>query len=137
LLFVAFAVTLGTLLIQGLTLRPLVLMLGLSDDDPIDREVRQARIATADAALAALSDQTQSGVDALRAELEAERDIASAAKTGDGRPVFAEKALRAKALAARRQHLHAMRHAGLIGDTAFHRLEEELDLADLATATRS
>jgi hypothetical protein len=29
-----------------------------------------------------------------------------------------------------------MRRKGVIGDAAFHRFEEELDLADLAVATR-
>jgi Sodium/hydrogen exchanger family len=37
LLFAAFTVTLGTLLVQGLTLRPLVLALHLDDVDPINR----------------------------------------------------------------------------------------------------
>jgi Na+/H+ antiporter len=137
LLFAAFTVTLGTLLIQGLTLRPLVLMLRLNDDDPINREVREARVATADAALIALREETLEGVQALRAELESERKVAASAHEGDGRAVFPEKALRAKALAARRQRLIAMRREGAIGDAAFHRIEEELDLADLATATRA
>jgi hypothetical protein len=43
LLFAAFTVTLGTLLIQGLTLRPLALALCLRDDeDTVAREVRAA-----------------------------------------------------------------------------------------------
>jgi NhaP-type Na+/H+ or K+/H+ antiporter len=136
LLFAAFAVTLGTLLVQGLTLRPLVLALDLDDDDPIDREVREARVATADAALAAISDETVEGIQALRAELEAERQVAGLAYEGDGRPTLPIKALRAKALAARRQQLLEMRREGVIGDAAFHRIEEELDLADLAVAAR-
>ena len=136
LLFAAFAVTLGTLLVQGLTLRPLVLALDLDDDDPIDREVREARVATADAALAAISDETVEGIQALRAELESERQVARLAYEGDGRPTLPIKALRAKALAARRQQLLEMRREGVIGDAAFHRIEEELDLADLAVAAR-
>jgi CPA1 family monovalent cation:H+ antiporter len=46
-------------------------------------------------------------------------------------------ALRAKTLAARRDRLLAMRSGGVIGDEAFHRLEEELDFSDLALATRT
>jgi monovalent cation/hydrogen antiporter len=46
-------------------------------------------------------------------------------------------ALRAKTLAARRERLLTMRTEGVIGDEAFHRLEEELDLSELATATRT
>jgi NhaP-type Na+/H+ or K+/H+ antiporter len=137
LLLAAFTVTLGTLLIQGLTLRPLVLALHLSDDDPINREVREARIATADAALAAINGDAVEGVQALRAELEAERQVAELAREGDGRPSIPVKALRAKALAARRKRLLEMRRKGMIGDAAFHQIEEELDLADLAVATRA
>jgi monovalent cation/hydrogen antiporter len=137
LLFAAFTVTLGTLLIQGLTLRPLVLALHLDDDDPINREVREARVATAAAALAAISGEQAEGVQALRAELESERQVAELAHEGDGRPAFPMMALRGKALAARRQRLLAMRRQGLIGDAAFHRIEEELDLADLQVATQA
>ncbi len=136
LLSAAFAVTLGTLLIQGLTLRPLVLALHVHDDGVIDREVRRARIATAGAALAALAGESGQEADRLRAELEAERRIAATAREGDGRPRFSASALRAKALAARRKHLLAMRSGGAIGDEAFHRVEEELDFSDLAVATR-
>ena len=55
LLFAAFTVTLGTLLIQGLTLRPLVLALGVPEDTTVEREVQDARLATVQAALAALA----------------------------------------------------------------------------------
>src|SRR5215208_459111 len=49
----AFGVTLGTLVLQGLTLRPLILRLGLEDDGTVDREVRLARLETLRAAKAA------------------------------------------------------------------------------------
>src|SRR5262249_5978683 len=39
----AFAVVLGTLVVQGLTLRPLIHSLDLEDDDPVGREVELAR----------------------------------------------------------------------------------------------
>jgi monovalent cation/hydrogen antiporter len=77
-LVAAYTVTLGTLLIQGLTLRPLVLALRVRDDAIVDREVRHARIATAEAALTALSDEAGQEAEALRAELQAERRIAAA-----------------------------------------------------------
>ena len=41
--FTAFAVVLGTLVIQGLTLKPLLRALDLHDDDPVGREVVAAR----------------------------------------------------------------------------------------------
>jgi NhaP-type Na+/H+ or K+/H+ antiporter len=137
LLFAAFSVTFGTLLIQGLTLRQLVLALNVHDDEPIDREVREARVATARAALAALREETGEGATTLRAELDAERLAAEGADEGDGRPAFPMKLLRARAVAARRERLLALRRDGVIGDEAFHQLEEELDLVDLALATRT
>jgi CPA1 family monovalent cation:H+ antiporter len=132
LLFAAFTVTLGTLLIQGLTLRPLVLALGVRDDATVEREVRHARIATAEAALAELDDETGGEAEALRAELQLERRIAATGDEGVTRPTSPSKALRAKALAAQRKRLLAIRSDGVIGDEAFHRLEEELDFSELA-----
>jgi monovalent cation/hydrogen antiporter len=41
--FTAFAVVLGTLVVQGLTLRPLLQALNLHDDDPVGQEVGRAR----------------------------------------------------------------------------------------------
>lgn len=137
LLFSAFAVTLGTLVIQGLTLRPLVMAFGLEEDDPVAREVREARMVTSDAGIEAVRDDASPGAAALRAELEAEKRVAEAAEEGFGRPTPPEKALRAKALVARRNRLLALRREGTIGDEAFHLIEEELDLADLAVATRT
>jgi CPA1 family monovalent cation:H+ antiporter len=137
LLFAAFTVTLGTLLIQGLTLRPLVLALGLRPDGIVEREIRTARVATAEAGLAVLGGEAGEEAEALRAELDAERRVANEAEHGEGRPTFLATTLRAKILAARRERLLSLRSDGVIGDEAFHRLEEELDLADVAVATRT
>ena len=41
----AFCVVLGTLVIQGLTLRPLLLLLRLDDDGSVEREISRARVA--------------------------------------------------------------------------------------------
>ena len=49
----AFAAVLGTLVLQGLTLRPLLLHLRLEDDGMVEREVRLARVETLRAAVAA------------------------------------------------------------------------------------
>jgi Na+/H+ antiporter len=136
LLFAAFTVTLGTLLIQGLTLRPLVLALRLPEDTTVEREVQDARLATAEAALAALADERGEVAEMLRAKLQVEGQTAAVADKGDGRPILSSAALRAKILTARRDRLLAMRSDGVIGDEAFHRLEEELDFADLALTTR-
>ena len=122
-------------MIQGLTLRPLVLALHVPEDVTVEREVREARVATAEAALAALGDEAGQEAETLRAELETERRIAGVADEGNGRQVSPRTALRAEILAARRDRLLALRRGGVIGDEAFHRVEEELDFADVAVAT--
>src|SRR6202011_1054497 len=70
----AFCVVLTTLVIQGLTLRPLLAVLGLKDDGTVEREVRIARVETARAALQVLEqEQERDGhpsIDVLRSGLE-------------------------------------------------------------------
>ena len=69
----AFCVVLTTLVIQGLTLRPLLAMLGLKDDGSVAREVRLARVETARAALRVLAEEKDGhpSIDVLRSEYEA------------------------------------------------------------------
>jgi NhaP-type Na+/H+ or K+/H+ antiporter len=136
LLFAALTVTLGTLLIQGLTLRPLVLALRVRDDeDTVARELRTARLATTEAALASLSEEAGEEAETLRAELQAELWITANLDESAG-PILPTKALRAKTLAAQRDRLLAMRSDGVIGDVAFHQLEEELDFSEVAVLKR-
>ena len=53
----AFTVVLGTLVIQGFTLRPLLLLLGLGDDGLVERELRAGRAAMFKAALDSLGER--------------------------------------------------------------------------------
>lgn len=58
-LLVAFGVVIGTLAIQGLTLKPLLRLLRLEDNDPIGRQIDIARIRAYQAGLEEISaDQT-------------------------------------------------------------------------------
>jgi CPA1 family monovalent cation:H+ antiporter len=113
-LFVAFGVVLGTLVLQGLTLRPLMRWLGLKQDDAVEREVRLAREETARAAAAALDGQSE--------HRELARLVRSPGPVGE---------LLGRAVAAERRRLVELRHDGTIGDDAFHRIEEDLDWAEL------
>src|SRR4051812_29932749 len=54
-LVTAFGVTLGTLVLQGLTVRPLLLRLGVKDDGSVDRETRLARVESLRSALEAVA----------------------------------------------------------------------------------
>jgi CPA1 family monovalent cation:H+ antiporter len=137
-LFTAFAVVLGTLVLQGGTLRPLIRALGLEDDGSVDGEVRLARAETARAALEAMQD---SGKEELTALLRRKYEVrflrarsaaaGRAVDDGDGVPAYTE-AMR-RALAAERRTLVELRSRGVIGDDAFHRVEEELDWVELGS----
>ena len=132
LLFTAFCVALGTLVIQGLTLRPLLLLLHMPQDTVVDGEVRLARVEAAKAGLTSVADATGSEADELRRELAARCEAAAEAQDGEGRADLPGQALRRTSLRAARTRLLLLRKEGDIGDDAFHRVEQELDFADLA-----
>jgi CPA1 family monovalent cation:H+ antiporter len=128
-LFTAFCAVLGTLVLQGLTLRPLMHRLGLEEDDEVEREVRLARQETARAGVAAL-DGSAGGTDTgrlLRRRYEARLGEGPGEEAGEP----AGELMR-RAVAAERRRLVALRADGTIGDDAFHRVEEELDRAELS-----
>ncbi len=122
----AFSVVLGTLVIQGLTLGPLMRWLNLSDDGRFEREREFARQEATRAALRSLD-----GVDEPEAAiLRKEYDIVLQDEGLLGlRPKVFGK-LRMKAIAAERKAVQTLRHTREIGDDAYHALEEELDWAE-------
>ncbi len=67
----AFAVVFGTLVVQGLTLKPLIRLLRLEDDDPVGREVDAARGRALEAALSAVGKDRSPAAEAVRLELSA------------------------------------------------------------------
>jgi monovalent cation/hydrogen antiporter len=108
-------VVLGTLVLQGMTLRPLIGALKLEDDGEVDRGEELLRL--------------------LRRKYEArlrraEADGSVSARGGDdGMPGFAAAYRRAQE--EERRALSELRASGVIGDDAFHRVEEELDWAEV------
>jgi monovalent cation/hydrogen antiporter len=127
-LFVAFGVVLGTLVIQGLTLRPLMHWLGLEQDDAVEREVRLAREETARAAAAALDGHDDGSEIGRLVRLIYESRLSGPSGEGDPGPVGE---LLRSAVAAERRRLMELRNDGTIGDDALHRIEEDLDWAEL------
>jgi len=134
----AFCVVLGTLVIQGLTLRPLLRLLDLHDDDPVGREVETARARALQAALASFDGDSSSAADVVRQEyvalLGSATDEAAREKSETSPSTYQE--IRRRALWAARQTVSQMRANDEIGDDAFHRLEEELDWAEMSSAPR-
>jgi CPA1 family monovalent cation:H+ antiporter len=132
-LLTAFAVVLGSLLIQGLTLRPLISALRLRDENPVAREVGRARAVAYRAALEEIDGDPSEEAEILRLEyrallLRAEGDPDGGVATGE----LPADPLRRRAIGAARQSILKLRQSEEIGDDAFHRLEEEFDWAELS-----
>jgi CPA1 family monovalent cation:H+ antiporter len=138
-LFTAFFVVVGTLVLQGMTVRPLMRALDLRDDGSVEREIRLARAETARAALDAL--ETRQGetelAPLLRRKYENRMQRAeggAAPLPGSGGDGVADLSSVMRTIqAAERRTLSELRSSGVIGDDAFHRVEEELDWAELNT----
>jgi CPA1 family monovalent cation:H+ antiporter len=132
-LFTSFCVVLGTLVVQGLTLRPLMRRLGIEQDDEVEREVQIAREETARAAVAALDGN--GGDHELGRLVRRKYEARLARLDGDETASLAGELLR-RAVSAERRRLVELRADGTIGDDAFHKVEEELDWAELSAESR-
>jgi NhaP-type Na+/H+ or K+/H+ antiporter len=126
----AFAVVLGTLVLQGLTLGPLLRALDLRDDDPVGHEVIAARERALRASLAGLEHDGSPVAEAVRQEFIAH--LGSADVNPEERARSAHSDIHRRALQAARQAVLAMRASDEIGDDAFHQMEEELDWIEMA-----
>lgn len=132
-LLTAFAVVLGSLVIQGLTLRPLILVLNFDDDDPVAREAAHARGVAFRAAVYEIDSDPSEEAEILRLEyravlLRAENDPDGGVASGE----LPADPLRRRAIAAARVALLNLRRTEAIGDDAFHLVEAELDRAELS-----
>jgi monovalent cation/hydrogen antiporter len=132
----AFAVVLGTLVVQGLTLGPLLKALDLQDDDPVGHEVGAARERALRAGLARFEHDRSPDAEAVRHELIAHLGTPEEKfQDSDGR-TYTHGKIHRTALEAARHAVHAMRASDEIGDDAFHQMEEELDWMEMAAAGR-
>jgi len=134
----AFVTVLGTLVIQGLTLRPLLGHLKLEDDDPVGRETGRARATAYKAALDSLAeDEDAPATDALRAEFRAALAEAEEHEEGRAPESLPADAARRRAVEAARDAVLGLRHRGRIGDDAYYLLEEEFDWAELSATPKA
>jgi CPA1 family monovalent cation:H+ antiporter len=128
----AFAVVLGTLAIQGLTLKPLLRALDLHDDDPVGRELSAARERALRAGLASFARDRSPIAEVVRQEFTARLAYERPDADADDATHSAHSEIYRGALQAARQAVLAMRANDEIGDDAFHRMEEELDWLEMA-----
>ena len=125
-----FAIVLGTLTLQGLTLGPFLRALNLHDDDPVGRELETARQRALHAGLASFEHDRSGIAEVVRQEFTAHL-APTGVEGGDGRRAALTDIHRG-AVHAARQAVLAMRSSDEIGDDAFHRIEEELDWLEMA-----
>ena len=132
----SFGVILATLVLQGLTLTPLIRALRLAEDDTLELEEAWAREAAARAALARLEElahdpgMRRQDIERLRALYTQRLQRTSALVVGAGDSVerAAYRRLRHETLSAERRALIALRDQGVISDEVLHRLEQELNV---------
>jgi Na+/H+ antiporter len=140
-IFLAFAVILGTLLGQGLTLPALIKRLHLEDDGLERKEDTKARIHAADAALQRLEELLEEDwvrpdtADRLRGLYNFRRERFQARyDSGDDAPIEqqsqAYQRLRRELLEAERAAIISLRRGGRISDDVMRRVERDLDLED-------
>ncbi|MGH9034022.1 MAG: cation:proton antiporter, partial [Acidimicrobiia bacterium] len=139
--FLTFAVILGTLVLQGLTLPSLIDAVGLEDDRLAEKEEAKARIHAAEAALARLEELLEEewvledtadrlrGLYNFRRERFRSRFGAESDRTIEDRSSNYQR-LRHELLAAERRAILELRRSGRIDDAVMRRVERDLDLED-------
>jgi len=139
--FLAFCVILATLVLQGLSLPPLIRRLGVRDDGISEVEEAKARVHAAGAALARIdelaaedwvADATADRLRGLygfrRQRFEARLDDADDGQVEQRSLAF--QRLRRELLEAERGAIVRLRNEGTINDEVMQRIERDLDLED-------
>src|SRR3990172_597924 len=131
--FLTFVVIAATLVLQGLTLAPLIRWLKVGSDPGPQEEHRRARLAMGRAALDAIDDEARaqdvSGELAARVRAEfADRMATASPQAAEPKSEFAfARGLRLAAVRAERTELIRLWREGEISDDVLHELEEQLD----------
>ena len=144
-ILITFGVILSTLVVQGLTLAPLVRVLGFQPEHELEKEEQHARRTASAAALSRLQDLGQESwavaghVERLRTQYEQrQRQLTGVdGVNGECSPgdTIAYRRLRQEALAAERRAVLDLRNRGVISDDVMHRLEHEFDVEALRIGT--
>jgi Na+/H+ antiporter len=132
-LLAALGVVLGTLVLQGLLLEPLIRFLRFPVDNTFDTKLARAREALIDVAIATLPVVGDATTQAMRTLYLAERsepDSAASEKTSGADRV------RLDVIRKQRETLDTMRRSRAIDDETFRVLQKELDLSELAALRR-
>ncbi|MET0547049.1 MAG: cation:proton antiporter [Caulobacterales bacterium] len=131
----AFAVVLATLVVQGLTLAPLVRLLKLDGEDGLDKELAEVRAELAQTGLATLEGRTGPAIDHWRYAFEAAS--AAALAPGDSSELQSKRQTGLAAIRQQRQRLEELRKEQRVGADAFLILQEELDFHEVSLSTET
>jgi CPA1 family monovalent cation:H+ antiporter len=134
-------VILATLVVQGLSLPPLIRLLGIEDDGLGEREDAKARIRAAEAALERLDELVaeewvrEETAERLRGLYNFRRNrFAARFDDGDDGAIeeqsLAYQRLRRELLDAERRAVVQLRREGYINDEVMNRVQRDLDLED-------
>jgi Na+/H+ antiporter len=126
----AFTVVLGTLVLQGATLKPLMTLLRIGGDDGFVGELSHARKRMLHAGIEAVGKEDEAVAELLGAKLRASAEIARDGEDPQGSTHYDRAIWRT--VKVQRRELLRMRHAGEISTDIYYRLEEELDWIELA-----
>lgn len=129
-LLTAFCVVQGTLIIQGLTLRPLLLWLRLPPDNTVESEIALARKAALKAAMAQLEGEQSPAAERLK--IQYQESLQQTRDGGDPRN-SPDNVLRQQIVPSSREAIEELRRTGRIGDDAYRTVEQELDWIELST----
>ena len=139
-ILITFAVIFSTLVLQGLSLPPLIRVLNIREDQTLEQEEMQAREHAATAALVRLDEVANEGwpipehLDQMRVHYgdrvqRYTKDGTAPECTAETIEVF--QRLRHETLTAERLAVIRLRNDGVISDDVLHRLEHELDVEAL------
>jgi CPA1 family monovalent cation:H+ antiporter len=129
----ALAVVLGTLIVQGITLEPLIRLLHFPVDITQREDLERGRRALTAVARTELDKRDDAAAKLLREELRLEQisDQRSAPESDS-----AVDALRLATIRTQRAALWRMLRDGAVDDETFRVLERELDLSEVAASRR-
>lgn len=126
-ILLTFGVIFATLVLQGLTLRPLVRALGMADPDAVSRERLVARRAAVGAAQRHIQRMLARG-DISRGEARLLRRSLTPASRDDVDSRSTLRSARSEVLEVERRVIHQLVQAGEIGDETAQQLEGALDI---------
>jgi hypothetical protein len=126
----AFCVVLATLVLQGLTLAPLIKMLKLDRSGEAARELASARAAMAKAALASIAEQDGPEAENLRFRFALKQR--TCLRETSAQSIERLRAMSLKAIEAERDELESLRIKDKIGVEDYLGLQEQLDWSELS-----